>query len=256
LDFQARKRFGQNFLVDSNIIQKIVNAIHIKEGDHLVEIGPGLGALTELLISSTGELDVIEIDRDIIPKLSEKCEGLGELRIYNEDALRFDLSRLSELPHSLRIIGNLPYNISTPLTFHLLKYVDEIQDMHLMYQKEVADRMEASLGSKDYGRLSVMVQYCCEVEKLFEVSPQAFKAVPKVDSAVVRLVPRREFALKANNIEHFQNVVRQAFGQRRKMIRNSLKGLVEADALLGLGIDPMIRAERLSVEDFVRISNL
>jgi len=254
--FQARKRFGQNFLQDQNIIQKIIRVIGIKPGDRLVEIGPGLGALTELILEAAGELDVIEIDRDVIPRLEEHCAHLGDLRIHNVDALKFDLRSLSTEPHSLRVIGNLPYNISTPLTFHLLKSAVLIKDMHLMYQKEVAERMVAERRSKDYGRLSVMVQYFCKVEKLFEISPQAFRPVPKVDSAVVRLTPYDEPKFKAASAENFERVVRQAFGQRRKTLRNSLKGLVDGEMLDGLGIDPKKRAEELSVENFVQIANL
>ncbi len=251
-----RKRFGQNFLQDKNIIKKIIAAIDPNENEHIVEIGPGLGALTKHLLPLVASLDVIELDRDLIPRLANNCRDLGELRIHQGDVLKFDFSTLAPSKHSLRIVGNLPYNISTPLLLHLLHQTDFIQDMHFMLQKEVAERIAAPSGIKNYGRLTVIVQYFCKVEILVQVPPTAFYPVPKVDSAVVRLVPHEKIALPAKNIANLEKLVKQAFSQRRKTLHNNLKGLITDEQLQQSGIDPQIRAERLEVADFVRLSNL
>jgi 16S rRNA (adenine1518-N6/adenine1519-N6)-dimethyltransferase len=248
-----RKRFGQNFLHDKNIIQKIINAIAPKKGEHIVEIGPGLGALTVELLPILGTMDVIELDRDLIPKLQAKCEGLGQLNIHRADALKFDFKKLDD---HLRIVGNLPYNISTPLIFHLLKQIDGILDMHFMLQKEVVERLAAQSGNKNYGRLSVMVQYFCQVTQLFTVSPRAFYPAPKVKSALVRLIPHKKISLLAKDTALLAKVVKAAFSQRRKTIQNSLKTLISQQQLLQLNIDPKLRAEQLSVDDFVKVSNI
>jgi len=189
---KARKRFGQNFLHDPQVIQRIVNSIRPRAGQTMVEIGPGEGALTRELLPILGQLDVVELDRDLIPLLQSACTQLGELRIHQADALKFDFCQLSPGPAQLRVVGNLPYNISTPLLFHLLGMSHCIEDMHFMLQKEVVERITAGPGSGQYGRLSVMLQFHCESEMLFTVGPGAFRPAPKVDSAVVRLIPHRQ----------------------------------------------------------------
>ena len=251
-----RKRFGQNFLRDQNIIAKIIAAIAPNENDNIVEIGPGLGAMTKHLLPLVKSLDVIELDRDLIPKLENICRDLGELKIHQADVLKFDFATLALAKNSLRIVGNLPYNISTTLLFHLLQQIDYIQDMHFMLQKEVAERIAASSGTKNYGRLTIMVQYFCQVKILVQVPPQAFYPVPKVDSAVVRLVPHKKTAKPAKNIDNLEKLVKQAFSKRRKTLHNNLKGLITDEQLQQLDIDPQIRAEKLEVADFVKLSNL
>lgn len=253
---KPRKRFGQNFLQDKNIIQKIIKAIAPKKTDHIVEIGPGLGALTIQLLPILKNMDVIELDRDLVPKLQTACRNLGELNIHQADALRFDFKKLVKNEHLLRIVGNLPYNISTPLIFHLLEQIDCICDMHFMLQKEVAQRLAAKPNNKNYGRLSVMVQYCCRVKELFTVSSHAFYPVPKVESALVYLVPHKKISLPAKNISALEEIVKLAFNQRRKMIQNCLKGSVSKEQFSNLNISPKLRPEQLSVEDFVKISNI
>ena len=250
-----RKRFGQHFLHDQRVINRIIKAIAPVASDHLVEIGPGLGALTEMILSVTGQLDVIEIDRDLVPKLTAKYGHLGELRVYAADALEFDFTQLCENDIPLRIFGNLPYNISTPLIFHLIDNIAVIKDMHFMLQKEVVERMAAKPASEHYGRLSVMVQYHCQVEVLFLVSASSFSPPPQVESAVVRLIPHPVLPYIAEDLTILREVVRCAFGQRRKMLSNSLKELISATDLSALGIDPKVRAEQLSVSDFIKISN-
>ncbi len=252
---QARKRFGQNFLVDPGIIGKIIRAISPTPEQHIVEIGPGLGALTTSILPLAGKMDVIELDRDIIPKLKIACLDLGELNIHQSDALRFDYKALVNSDKPLRIIGNLPYNISSPLIFHLLTFEECIQDMHFMLQKEVVARMAAKPNSKTYGRLSVMVQYHCDVIALFNVPANAFRPAPKVISAFLRLRPRTP-TRKTDDYKYFSELVRLAFNQRRKMLSNSLKDTVSVDAFSRASIDPKSRPEQLSVDDFVRLSNV
>jgi len=251
---RPRKRFGQNFLHDPGVIDHIIQVIDPRPDQHFVEIGPGLGALTRPLLSAAGELDVVEIDRDIIPLLRESCSAYGELRIHNQDALKFDFSSLAA-DHSLRVIGNLPYNISSPLIFHLLTQLAVIRDMHFMLQKEVAQRLAAAPGTKQYGRLSVMVQCLCAVELLFTVGPGAFKPAPKVESAVVRLNPHRQPPVRIADKKRFAAVVNQAFSQRRKTLRNALKGLLSAEQIAALAIDPRRRPETLSLADYALLSN-
>ena len=252
---RARKRFGQNFLTDPYVVAGIVAAISPQRDDHLVEIGPGLGVLTESLLPCVTAMDAIELDRDIIPKLQEHCRDRGELHIYEADALKFDFSALAEDGRPLRIIGNLPYNISTPLMFHLLSMHEQIQDMHFMLQKEVVDRLAATPGGKDYGRLSVMMQYHCRVESLMEVPPEAFSPPPKVNSAVVRLVPYSKPPVSVDNINLLEKLVTQAFSQRRKTLRNTLKPLMNAEQIEAQGIDPRRRAETLSLAEFALLAN-
>lgn len=253
---QPRKRFGQNFLQDAGVIQRIAAAIAARPGQQLVEIGPGRGALTEALLAGTGgALQVIELDRDLIPVLRTRFFNFPELSIYEGDALKFDFATLADPDRKLRIVGNLPYNISTPLIFHLLEHRRHIQDMHFMLQREVVARLTAQPGSRNYGRLGIMVQYHCEAEALFGVPPTAFSPQPKVESAIVRLTPHRELPVVARDERQLRRVVRAAFAQRRKTLRNNLKGLVAEDRIRALGIDPGCRAEQLALHNFVAISD-
>ncbi|WP_207063628.1 16S rRNA (adenine(1518)-N(6)/adenine(1519)-N(6))-dimethyltransferase RsmA [Motiliproteus sp. SC1-56] len=253
---RARKRFGQNFLQDEHVIRRIIRSIHPQPGQHLVEIGPGLGALTEELLEACGELDVVELDRDLIPVLRTQFFRYEErFRIHQADALKFDFTQLAEDSRPLRIVGNLPYNISTPLIFHLLSHSGLIEDMHFMLQKEVVDRLAAQPGESAYGRLGIMAQYRCRVEPLFVVSPHAFHPQPKVDSAIVRLVPYADLPLKARNEADLEQLVRAAFSMRRKTLRNNLKPLLPAAEIEALNIDPGIRPERLSLESFVALAD-
>lgn len=248
---RARRRFGQNFLVDGNIIRKIVAAIAPRPGEAIVEIGPGLAALTRPVLDACGRLHVVEIDRDLIARLKSDF-GDGRLTIHEGDALKFDFATLGG---DLRVIGNLPYNISTPLLFHLSEHAEGIRDMTFMLQKEVVDRMVAEPATEAYGRLSVMLQYRHRMEKLFDVPPGAFRPAPKVTSAIVRLVPRPTSALQARDAALLGRIVTAAFGQRRKTLRNTLREFAGEAELAALGIDAGLRGERLSVDDFVRIAN-
>lgn len=253
---KARKRFGQNFLHDHGVIRRIIRAIAPHETDQLVEIGPGLGALTEELLAEAGELDAIELDRDLPPILRTKFFSYGDkFRIHEADAMKFDFTQLQKDEKRLRIVGNLPYNISTQLIFHLLSHAEQVEDMHFMLQKEVVDRMAAGPGENNYGRLGIMAQYYCKVESLFVVPPGAFNPAPKVDSAIIRLTPYRELPHVAKDLSQFETVVRTAFNMRRKTLRNNLKPLLTAEALESLDIDPGLRPEKLPISDFVRISN-
>ncbi|MEC8442740.1 MAG: 16S rRNA (adenine(1518)-N(6)/adenine(1519)-N(6))-dimethyltransferase RsmA [Pseudomonadota bacterium] len=252
---KARKRFGQNFLHDQYVIGKIVKAIHPKADQCLVEIGPGMGALTEPLLEACGKLNVVELDRDLIPILRTKFFNYPDFHIHEGDALKFDFSTLLEPGQQLRIVGNLPYNISTPLIFHFLSHHTLVQDMHFMLQKEVVERLAATPGSGDYGRLSIMAQYFCKVEPLFIVGPGAFNPPPKVDSAIVRLVPYDELPHPARNHKVLERVVREAFSMRRKTIRNTLKNLIDAATLESLGIDTGLRPENLSLAQYVTIAD-
>ncbi len=252
---RARKRFGQNFLHDAGVIHRILRAIHAREGERLLEIGPGQGALTEGLLSSGGQLDVIELDLDLIPILQGKFGHLSNFRLNQGDALKFDFNRLDAAPHSLRVVGNLPYNISTPLIFHLLDNAALIRDMHFMLQKEVVERLAAEPGGGDWGRLSIMVQYHCRVEHLFNVGPGAFNPAPKVDSAIVRLVPHDVLPFPAKDHRLLERVVREAFNQRRKTLRNTLKGLLNSTEIEAAGVDGGLRPEQLDLAAFVRLAD-
>ncbi len=251
-----RKRFGQNFLHDHNIIYNILSSLQARPEEHWVEIGPGMGALTDPLLNMGLHLDVVELDRDLVALLKDKFKQQDKLQIFSTDALKFDFSSLAKNNEKLRIIGNLPYNISTPLMFHLLDNASCIEDMHFMLQKEVVDRICAAPGSKKYGRLSVMMQYYCTTELLFDVPPESFDPAPKVMSAIVRLVPHDHPPVAVNNLKMLNRVVVQAFSQRRKTLRNSLKKLIEENAIIALNIDPTLRAEALSLADFANLSNL
>ena len=255
MNHRPRKRFGQNFLHDPGVIRGIVAAIHPKSGERLVEIGPGLGALTAPLLEALGELDVIELDRDLIPHLQHLFADAGELRIHNTDALKFDFCSLVAEGERLRVAGNLPYNISTPLIFHLLEQSRCIRDMHFMLQKEVVDRLAAEPGSSDYGRLGIMVQYHCQVERLFTVPPGAFNPPPKVYSAIVRLTPYTEKPVSVKDEACLSRVVAQAFGQRRKTLRNNLKPLLDGTSIEALGIDPGRRPETLTLKEFALLAD-
>ncbi len=252
----ARKRFGQNFLHDYSIIYNIFASIQAQSNEHWVEIGPGLGALTEPLLKANTRLDIVELDRDLVVLLTEKFSHYSNLNIHSADALRFDFAALAVSGEKLRVIGNLPYNISTPLMFHLLDTAYCVEDMHFMLQKEVVDRICATPGSKKYGKLSVMMQYYCATELLFDVPPESFDPVPKVMSAIVRLVPHQQPPVIVNNIAIFKRVVTEAFSQRRKTLRNALKKLIDEQAMLALGIDPTLRAETLSLDEFAKLSNV
>lgn len=248
---KARKRFGQNFLVDDSIIFQIIHSIMPTPGEALVEIGPGLGAMTRPLLKAAKKMTVIELDRDLIAYL----RSLAGLTVINEDVLKVDLSQLSPEGIKLRVVGNLPYNISTPIIFHLLTSVDMIDDMHFMLQKEVIDRMAAQPGDSSFGRLSIMVQRYCEVVPLLEIPPESFDPAPKVMSQFVRLIPYNGNPYGIKDDKQFFDVVKEAFSMKRKMLRNNLKPLMTEDEIEALGIDPRIRAENLHIADFVKLSN-
>mgnify|MGYP003595058830 CR=1 FL=1 len=248
----ARKRFGQNFLVSPGVIRNIVAGIKPTAGDLMVEIGPGLGALTGPLLERLDHLHVVEIDRDLIARLRQRFSP-ERVTIHDGDALQFDFGALGE---NLRVVGNLPYNISTPLLFHLATFAPSVRDMHFMLQKEVVDRMVAEPGTADYGRLSVMLQYRFDMARLFVVPPGAFDPAPKVDSAIVRLIPRPASMLTVRDEALLAKVVLAAFGQRRKMLRNNLRELVDEAAFQSAGIAPTARAEELAVADYIRLANM
>ncbi len=249
-----RKRFGQNFLQDDNVIQKIIQAVHPTQQDRIVEIGPGRGALTLPVLELCRELHIIEVDRDLIEWW--QSQKLDRLVIHATDALKFDFHTLTNEhaeDNGIRLIGNLPYNISTPLLFHLMRFTNMITDMHFMLQKEVVDRIVSQPGSKTYGRLSVMMQYYCAVERLFIVSPGSFYPPPKVDSAIVRLVPHQQRA--DCDAQTLSRIVKQAFSQRRKTLRNSLKNWISSDEISQLGLDPTARPETLPLDAFIKLAN-
>lgn len=250
-----RKRFGQHFLQDKQVIHHIVDVIAPTPLQHIVEIGPGQGAITLPLLKKIGALDVVELDRDLIPALKSRCKDKDGLSIYQADALNFDFSQLAQDGRPLRVIGNLPYNISTPLIFHLLTFSNLILDMHFMLQKEVVQRLAAYPGSHAYGRLSIMVQYHCRVTSLFDVGAYAFNPPPQVDSSVVRIVPYREKPYQATNYTHFASIVKTAFSHRRKTLRNCLKTLIEDSDWDKIDIDSHLRPEQLSVSEYVKMSN-
>lgn len=247
---RARKRFGQNFLNNQQIIDGIIRSLHLKPEDNILEIGPGLGALTGPLLRTLTHLTAIEIDRDLQTHLRELHGSSGKLTLINADALTIDYAQFGT---NLRIIGNLPYNISTPLLLRLLRFVSSIDDMHFMLQKEVVDRMAANPGCKAYGRLSVMLQYHCDVEHLFDVPPEAFDPQPKVDSAIVRLTPHTTAIYPKINVEHLERLVACAFSMRRKTLANNLKPVISAEKLSALDINPGLRPEQISVADYVRL---
>ena len=246
-----RKRFGQNFLIDEAAIAAIVEAIAPRPGDHMVEIGPGLGALTRPLAGLLAHLHVIEIDRDIVARLRSAFPG-GRVTVHEGDALRFDFSALGP---RLRVVGNLPYNISTPLLFHLARHAAAIEDIHVMLQKEVVERMVARPSTSEYGRLSVMLQYRFQMEPVLAVAAVAFRPVPKVESAVVRMVPYARLPHPAADEAALGKIVAAAFARRRKTLRNALKGYFSAGDFQKLGVDAGLRAQDLRLEDFVRLAD-
>ncbi|MCY7312410.1 MAG: 16S rRNA (adenine(1518)-N(6)/adenine(1519)-N(6))-dimethyltransferase RsmA [Pseudoxanthomonas sp.] len=249
-----KKSLGQHFLVDRGIIDMIVLAVDPKPGDRLVEIGPGQGAITLPLLRRHGELTAIEFDRDLVVPLSQAAQGVGTLTVIHKDVLQVNFTRLAG-EDRLRLVGNLPYNLSSPILFHALDHAPVVRDMHFMLQKEVVDRMAAAPGSKVYGRLSVMLQAYCAVTALFDVPPAAFRPPPKVDSAVVRLVPHAADAIGIQDRARFADVVRAAFGQRRKTLRNALSGVCDVEQIEAAGLRPELRAEQVEVAAFVRLAN-
>ena len=252
---KARKRFGQNFLIDERIIDDIVAAIRPEPDDNMVEIGPGLGALTRPLLKRLNCLHVVEIDRDIIARLEHdypQNDPQRKLIVHAGDALAFDFAAL---PVPLRIVGNLPYNISSPLLFHFAAYAGRIRDMHFMLQNEVVERMVAMPSTPEYGRLSVMLQYRFDMEKLLDVPPQSFRPAPKVDSAIVRMIPLPTREIMVRNGKLFAEIVGAAFGQRRKTLRNTLRCYLNEEDFAQLGIDAQLRAENLSVTEFANVAN-
>ena len=261
---QPRKRFGQNFLQDPGIIDQIVHNINPQPTDLMVEIGPGLGALTEHLVDQVGQLAVVELDRDLIPNLRISFATRKNFHIYEGDALKFDYSRIpqdlsdqsSATDSKMRIVGNLPYNISTPLLFHLIEHPHQIRDMHFMLQKEVVDRLAAGVGDSAYGRLGIMMQYHCAVEPLFLVPPSAFNPPPKVDSAIVRLVPHQTLPVTTRCTRSLNKIVTAAFNQRRKTVRNALKSFADDTLLENAGINPEVRPEQVSLAQYARLTDL
>lgn len=249
---QARKRFGQNFLADASVVQRIVDAIAPRPGQVIVEIGPGQAALTRLLADSGAELHLLEIDRDLAAVLQRQFDGRANVRLHLGDALQADFAELCG-GRPFRLVGNLPYNISTPLLFHALQWSGLIIDMHFMLQQEVVDRMAASPGGKTWGRLSVMCQYHCQVAPLFTVPPEAFRPSPKVNSAIVRLVPHAHPPVRIDDLARFQRLLAQAFSMRRKTLRNSLRGLLTAEQIAAAGIDPGQRPETLGLQQFAAL---
>lgn len=250
-EHKARKRFGQNFLQDTRIINDIVNAVRPQPGDMVIEIGPGLAAITEPLAKKIDKLHVVEIDRDIVGRL-KTLPFADKLVIHEGDVLQFDFNSVAG---KKKIVGNLPYNISTPLLFRLSEVADDVDDMHFMLQKEVVERMTARPKTNDYGRLSVMLQYFFEMETLIDVPPESFDPAPKVDSAVVRMIPVKHRIGEAQDFDHFAKLVKQAFAQRRKTIRNNLKGMTADEDLQAVGINPQDRAEHIAPELYVKLSN-
>ncbi len=253
---KARKRFGQNFLIDHGVIREIVRSVHPHKDDVMVEIGPGKGAITELLADACDNLNVIELDRDLVPWLKVKFEKHPNFQLFQADALQFDFAQLLKNDRPLRIVGNLPYNISTPLIFHLLGYANKVRDMHFMLQKEVVKRMAAQPGESAYGRLGIMVQYYCAVEDLFDVPPTSFDPAPKVDSAIVRLTPYAQLPYVATHIKTLETLVNVAFQQRRKTLRNSLKQLLTGEQMENLTLDLSLRPEEISLREYVAMSNV
>ncbi len=249
---QARKRFGQNFLQDQSVIQSIVSAIDPQQGDSVVEIGPGLCALTDPLMSRLKKMSVIEIDRDLIQRLETRYPD-GALTISPSDVLTVDFNQFTTEPRSLRIVGNLPYNISSPLLFHLIDYLPIVKDQHFMLQKEVVDRMVAKPSTEFYGRLSVMLQLYYRMYSLFDVSPDAFNPPPKVTSSIVRMIPLKEDRVKPQNERIFARIVKESFAQRRKMIRKSLATYqIDWETVR---VSETARPEQLSVMDFIQIAD-
>jgi 16S rRNA (adenine1518-N6/adenine1519-N6)-dimethyltransferase len=249
---RPRKRFGQHFLTDPGVIDAIVASVAPRKEDVVVEIGPGQGAITRPLAARAGHLHLVELDRDLAARLRQEYPGDCNVTVHEADALKFDFSALGD---AVRVVGNLPYNISTPLLFHLLDFRQHIVDMHFMLQKEVVDRMAATPGSKTYGRLSIMLGCQFQIDALFDVDRQAFDPPPDVTSAVVRLAPLPPRTYAIDDEQRFSKLVAQAFSQRRKTIRNSLKTMADEATLEAAGIDPSLRPEAIAIADYVRLAN-
>jgi 16S rRNA (adenine1518-N6/adenine1519-N6)-dimethyltransferase len=249
-----KKSLGQHFLHERGVVEKILLALDPRPGDRLVEIGPGQGAMTFPLLDRHGALTAIEFDRDLLEPLAAAAQRHGALTLVHANVLDVDLTALAD-GQPVRLVGNLPYNLSSPILFHALDHAAAVRDMHFMLQKEVVDRMAAGPGSKVYGRLSVMLQAYCEVVSLFTVGPGAFRPPPKVESAVVRLLPRAPGRIGIDDRKRFADVVRAAFGQRRKTLRNALRNVCDEGVIRAADIDPQARAEQLQVADFVRLAN-
>jgi 16S rRNA (adenine1518-N6/adenine1519-N6)-dimethyltransferase len=250
----AKKRYGQHFLHDPGTIERIVRAIDPQPGQPLVEVGPGRGAITAPLLQRAGALDVIEIDRDVLPLLEQRCRGLGELRVHVADALEFDFRALRGEGPPLRLVGNLPYNVSTPLLFRFIAQLDAFSDMHFMLQKEVVQRMAAAPGNGDYGRLTVMLAPHVAVEPLFDIGTGAFQPAPKVVSTFFRLRAHVQPPFDVGDPATFARVVAAAFSKRRKTLRNALEGVLDADAIRAAQVDPSARAETLSPAQFAALA--
>ncbi len=250
---RARKRFGQNFLIDSSIIQSLVTAIAPQPNDNIIEIGPGLGALTKPLLDKLEHLEVIELDRDLINKLEQLKQPTNKLTIHAADALKFDFSHTR---YPRRIVGNLPYNISTPLIFHLLEQLDSIVDMHFMLQNEVVNRICARTGDRNFGRLSIMVQVKCSSQKLIHVPAESFSPKPKVESAFIRLTPLKKSLVPKQLEQHFKHIVQTCFSQPRKTVNNNLKKVLSQNKIIDAGIDPNSRPQQLTLENFLALTRL
>ena len=253
---QPRKRFGQNFLHDQAVLARMVQSVNPQPGERLVEIGPGQGALTCPILDLHGHLTAIELDRDLIPLLSEKCAPIGELTLIEADAMKYDFSALASVTGKIRLFGNLPYNISTPILFHLSEYAGVITDLHVLLQKEVAERIAATPGNKNYGRLSVMMQTRFDTTLLFDVGPGAFRPPPKVTSTFLRLKPHAKPVVHISDPDQFAALVTSAFSQRRKTLRNSIRHLLSIEQISAGGIDPSRRAETLTLEEFAILGNM
>lgn len=254
MSHRPRRRFGQHFLRDPSVLERMVAAIAPRPGETLVEIGPGPGSLTRLLLERVGRLHAVELDRDLIEPLRRACSGVGELHVHQADALATDFLAFRTADEPLRLVGNLPYNISTPLLFHLGGYGNAVHDMHFLLQREVVARMAAAPGTRAYGRLSVMIQYRYRVEPLFDVAPQAFHPAPKVTSSFVRLLPHETPPVAVRDVDALARLVTRAFSARRKTLRNALKGLLDESAITTAGIDPRRRPDTLSLAEFARLA--
>ena len=250
----AKKRLGQHFLHDPGTIERIVRAVAPRPGDRLVEIGPGRGAITLPLLEAVGGMDVVEIDRDVLPALEARCRGHGELRVHLEDALEFDLRALRGDGAPLRLVGNLPYNLSTPLLFRFVEQLDALRDMHFMLQKEVVARMAARPGGKEYGRLTVMLAPRVSVQPLFDIGTGAFSPPPRVVSTFFALRPHAAPPFPLHDPGAYAEVVAAAFSQRRKTLRNSLSALLEPARIAAAGVDPAARPETLPPERFAALA--
>ncbi|ORU90292.1 MAG: 16S rRNA (adenine(1518)-N(6)/adenine(1519)-N(6))-dimethyltransferase [Cycloclasticus sp. symbiont of Poecilosclerida sp. M] len=252
---KARKRFGQNFLQDTHIINQIVMAIAPSQDDYVVEIGPGQGAITGPLLDTGCHVDAIELDRDLVERLNAQFSKHEKFKLYSTDALNFNYAQLAT-NEKIRIVGNLPYNISTPLLFHLLTYINSIHDMHFMLQKEIVNRLQAQPGNKQYGRLSIILQLHCHAEALFDVNPESFDPAPKVMSSIIRLTPHKKNLYIINDKTSFNRMVTSAFSQRRKTIRNSLKTICGVSELEQADINPTERAEDIDISRYVALANI